>query len=170
MKSLKEIRQLSQLKSQKKRIINDLLFSKKILRIKDIDKIIIWIAGIISTDGSIDKNGYMTIVSAEKNWLEKIEKKLKKIGLKGHCCIYYYQNLRNKGLKGYYRLRLKKPLVWYFLLREYKDFLMDRKFENLENHALFLKEKYKSQKLKKDCNLEESWGKTAETFEKEVLA
>lgn len=130
-----------QYKSNKQRILNDIQKAKKLLKENDLSEIIVWIAGLISSDGCISKDGHITLISAEKYWLEHIQKKLNENNLKSHCLVYYISKQEHTYGNKYYRLNLKKPLIWYILLNTKKEYILPRKFNRLKEHynKMFLK-------------------------------
>jgi len=99
-----------------------------------IKETIIWLSGLLSTDGSIlrHKNSLsFVVVSSEKNWLELIRERLEEIDINA--------SLRREKMYGFkehilYSLYIKEPFKIYKLLKKYAlSYLSPRKKNILLN-------------------------------------
>lgn len=106
---------------------------------KQKEKIITWLAGLISTDGSLKIRkgiGYCTgmlIYSTEKAWLERIKSKLAEIEIDSKITPRFYGKNSFKPGNEYYSLYIHRPREVIPLFREYhcEEFFNPRKWKNV---------------------------------------
>lgn len=113
-------------------------------------EVLIWLSGLLSTDGTVDKlrfptgrqgtgsGTYYSISSMERDWLEQVQAILKEVGIS--CKI----TLSNKGLSGErsYKLYVHNPKLITKLLvdNDLGRFIMTRKWERiLEAYQYYFK-------------------------------
>ena len=100
----------------------------------DLRTIIIWLAGLISTDGSVVKiqnSLSFVICSIEKEWLELIQKRLLEVGIKS---TFQYSKHYGDREKQLHTLYIKEPFKIAFLIKRFaKDYMNPRKLKILES-------------------------------------
>lgn len=94
-----------------------------------------WVCVLISSDGSVDKQGKITFYSSEKDWVKIIQSILKDNGFDSTVDIKYPEG-SHKGSRVMYRIYLKNSrAIWQAIKnKKLQIFIMPRKWQRLDNH------------------------------------